>query len=165
MASNFKILRIIGDTNMIVTKMDSMIACRKEYLSRCKDMLQLAFKDTHVDFQGSPLQMIPQVHNQTTNSMRKKFSTQRYDGGSVYQSLMQTWIDKACESNHSPWQEFQGFQAPKFSHHYISILAKILLCTQLILYDILSWIISKDKGQGLGMNDMIRWLRWWYDFT
>ena len=30
---------------------------------------------------------------------------------------------------------------------------------------ILSWIISKDKGRRSGMNDMFRWLHWWYDFT
>ena len=86
LADNFEILKIIGDTNMIDTKMNSMFARPKECLSRCRDLLQLAFVDTPEDFQGSPLQMIPQVHNQATNSTWEKISTQIYDEDSVYLS-------------------------------------------------------------------------------
>ena len=83
-ADNFKFLKNIGDINMIITKMNSMFACPKECLSRCRDILQQAFKNTDEYFQSSPLQMIPQVHNQTTNSMQKKISTEIYDASSVY---------------------------------------------------------------------------------
>ena len=43
-ADNFDFLRIIGDTNMIITKLNNMFEHPKERLNRCMDMLQLAFK-------------------------------------------------------------------------------------------------------------------------
>ena len=134
-------------------------------LKQVQEHIIVGFKDSPKIFQGSSLQMVSQVHNQTTNSMRKSFSTQTYNGDSIYLSSMHAWIDRACESNHSPWQEFQGFQIHKFLHQYVSIMTKILVCTRLILDEILSWIISKDKAKRSGMNDMLRWLHRWYDFT
>jgi len=135
----------MGILTWLLQKWTICLRIPKECLNRCRDMLQLAFKDSPDNFQSSSLQMISQVHNQEANSMQKKFSTQIYDEDNVYLSPVQTWKDKSCESNHSPWKEFQSFQIPRFLHHSIPILTKILVCTQLILDEILSWIISKDR--------------------
>ena len=43
---NFKILKIIQDTNMIITKMNNILVYPKRCLSRCRDMLQLAYEDS-----------------------------------------------------------------------------------------------------------------------
>ena len=85
--------------------------------------------------------IITKMNNQET------FTKRISDGECVYLSPVQICIDKAYESNPSPWQKFQGFQVPRFIHHYIFILIKIMACTQLIFDVIFYWIISKDKGK------------------
>ena len=37
--------------------------------------------------------------------------------------------------------------------------------TQHIIDEVLAWITLKDKGKTSGMNYLLKWLHWWYDFT
>ena len=44
-ADNFKILKIIRDTNTIITKLNNMLVYPKKCLSTCEDKLQLPYED------------------------------------------------------------------------------------------------------------------------
>ena len=88
-----------------------------------------------------------------------------YDGGIQYIKPLEEWIDKACQSDASPWKQFQVFQVLKKAWFPALIKIKILVQTQHIINEVLSWIILKDKGKMTCMNCLLRWLHWWYDFT
>ena len=73
-ADNFKFLKIIVDTDMIIRKFEKVFACLKECLNGCKDILQLAPKYSPEKFHGSSLQMIFQVQNQIVNYLQTNFT-------------------------------------------------------------------------------------------
>ena len=73
-ADNFKFLKIIVDTDMIIRKFKKVFACPKESLNRCKHILQLALKDSLENFHGLSLQMIFQVQNQIVNYLQTNFT-------------------------------------------------------------------------------------------
>ena len=88
-----------------------------------------------------------------------------YDEGVPYISPLEAWINEACRSNVSPWNRFQVFQVLKKVWFPALIKTKILVQTQHIINDVLSWIMLKDKGKKTGMNCLLKWLHWWYNFT
>ena len=55
---NFKLLKIIGDTNMIITNMNNMLVYPKEYRNTYRGILQLVYQDSPEVSQGSPLQVV-----------------------------------------------------------------------------------------------------------
>ena len=87
-----------------------------------------------------------------------------YDGGVPYISLVEAWINKACQSNASSWHQFQVFQVPRVVQFPFLTQIKILVHTQHIIDEVLSWIALKNKGKITGMNCLLRWLHWWYDY-
>ena len=56
---NFKRLRIIGGTNIIITNTNNMLACPKKCLNIYRNTLQLTIEDSL----GLSLSMVSQVHN------------------------------------------------------------------------------------------------------
>ena len=88
-----------------------------------------------------------------------------YDGDGPYISPIEAWINKACQSDASLWHQFQVFHMLRKVQFPSLIHMKILVCTQHIIDKVLSWIALKDKGKISGMDCLLRWLHWWYDFT
>ena len=95
----------------------------------------------------------------------KKFLKDMYDGGAPYISPVETWINKDCQSNPSPWHQFKFFQVPRVIQFPFLTQIRIIIRSQHIINEVLSWIAFKDKGKTLGVNCLLRWLHWWYDFT
>ena len=93
------------------------------------------------------------------------FLEDMYDEGVPYISPLEAWINKACQSNPFPWHQFQVFQVHRVIQFPFLTHIKILVPTQHIVDEVLSWIASNDKGKISGMNCLLRWLHWWYDFT
>ena len=87
-----------------------------------------------------------------------------YDGGVPYISPVEAWSNEACQSNPSPWHQFQVFQVLRMVQFPFLTQIEMLVCTQHIIDEILSWIASKDKGKITFMNCLLRWLHWWYDY-
>ena len=116
--------------------------------------------------QGPPLQMVFQVQNQMIDRVQNYSSIPIYDGGDTYITPIEAWINESCQSNPPAWiKQYQGFMTPAVIGFLSPTQMKILLRTQYIIDEILSWIISKDKGKSSGMNDLLSLLHWWYDFT
>ena len=88
-----------------------------------------------------------------------------YDGGVPYIISLGEWINKDCQSSASPWHQFQVYQVLKKVWFPPLAKTKILVQTQHIINEVLSWITLKDKGKMTGMNRLLKWLHWWYDFT
>ena len=88
-----------------------------------------------------------------------------YDGGIPYIIPLEEWINKAFQSEASPWHRFQVFQVLKKVWLLAFIEIKILAQTQHIINEVLSWITLKDKGKMTSMNCLLKWLHWWYDLT
>ena len=61
-----------------------------------------------------------------------------YDGGGPYISPIEAWINEACQSNPSQWQQHQGFQAPVVIWFSSPIQRKISVCTWFVIDEILS---------------------------
>ena len=96
---------------------------------------------------------------------KKNFLEDIYDEGDPYISPLEAWINEACQSNASPWHQFQVFQVLKKVRFPALVKIKILVQTQHIINEVLSWITLKDKGKMACMNCLLKWLHWWYDFT
>ena len=157
---NFKSLKIIGVTNMIVENISNILVCRKKRLSKCKDRLQLIY-----EYLQSPT---PQIASQVQDSesiFKKFFLEDMYGGGVRYIIPLEEWINKFCQSDASPWYQFQVFQVLKKVRFPALIKIKILVQTQRIINEVLSWITVKYKGKMEGMDYLLKWLHWWYDFT
>ena len=88
-----------------------------------------------------------------------------YDGGVPYISLIEAWINKACQSDASPRNRFHVFQVLKKVQFPALVQTKILVRTEHIIDDVLSCIALKGKGKISCMNCLLIWLHWWYDFT
>ena len=69
-----------------------------------------------------------------------------YDGGIPYISPLEEWINKACQSDASPWYQLQVFQVLKKVQFPALVMMKILLQTHRIINEVLSWITLNDKG-------------------
>ena len=80
------------------------------------------------------------------------FFEDMYDGGVPYISPLEEWINKACQSGASPWHRFQVFQVLKKVRFSALVKIKILVQTQHIINEVLSWITLKDKGKMACMN-------------
>ena len=103
---NFKISRIIWNTNMINTKISDVLVYPKKWLSKCRDRLRLTYEDS----QGPALRIASHVQDLWAR-FRQKFSLMSmYDGGVPYISPIEAWINKVCQSDASPWHQFQVFQ-------------------------------------------------------
>ena len=165
MAYNLNFLKNIEGTNINVPKMKNVLLCPKASLNMYRNMLQLALEKNLEDFYGSPLQMVSQVQNQMSSFVQNSSLMSRYDGGVPYISPVEAWINEACQSNPSPWHQFQVFQVHTVIQRSFPILMQILVGIQLIMNVILLWNVSKDKGKGPGMDCLLSWLHWWYDFT
>ena len=133
----------------------------KKCLSKCKDRLWL----TYEDLRDSTLQIASQVQDLWANFRIFFFLEDLYDGGVPYLSPLEAWINKACQSDASLWHQFQVFQVLKKIQLLALIQMKILVQTQHIINEVLSWITLKDKGKISCMNFLLKWFHWWYDFT
>ena len=99
---NFKSSNIIGGTNMIVEKMSDIPVCTKKSLSKCRDRLRLSYEDLQ-----SPIPQIPSQVQDSWASFRQIFLEDVYGGGVRYISPLEEWINKDCQSDASPWHQFQ----------------------------------------------------------
>ena len=153
-ADNFKISRIIWNINMIATKMSDVLVYPKKCLSKCKDRLQL----TYEDLRGPALLMASQPQNMMISFKQKHFLMLMYDGGVTSMSPIEEWIKKSCQINSSPWHQFQVFKVLRVVQFAFLTQIKILVRTQHIINEVLTWIVSKDKGKILGMNCLLIWL-------
>ena len=88
-----------------------------------------------------------------------------YDGGIPYISPLEEWINKSCQSDASPWHQFQVFQFLKKVQCPVLIKINTLVQNRHTINEALSWITLKDKGKMTVMNCLLKWLHWWYDFT
>ena len=82
-----------------------------------------------------------------------------------YLSPVQASIKGTCERIPFPCRGFKYIQVQEFLFSSSPILLKVKISIQFIINVVLSWTISKDKGRRLSMNNVLRWLHWWYDFT
>ena len=99
-------------------------------------------------------------------SFRKIFFLEDiYDEGVPYISPLEAWINEACQRNASPWHRFQVFQVLKKVWFPALVKRKVPIQTEHIINEVFSWIMLKDKGNMIGMNFLLKWLHWWYDFT
>ena len=80
-------------------------------------------------------------------------------------SALQACINKACQSDASQRLQFQTFQVLQKVQFSFLIWMMIMLHTQHIIDEVLSWITLKDKGNTSCMNYLLKWLHYWYDFT
>ena len=99
------------------------------------------------------------------NFRKKKILEDMYDRGHPYIILLEAWISEACQIIASLWHRFQVFQVLNKFWFPALIQMKILVQTQHIINEVLSWITLKDKGKMYGMYYLLRWLHWCYDFT
>ena len=158
---NFKSSRIIGVTNLMVEKISNILVCPKKCLSKCRDMLRL----TYEDLRGPTLRIASQVQDSWASFRKNFFLEDMYDEGVPYISPLEAWINEACQSNDSLWHRSQVFQVLKKVRFPALTKINILVQTQHIINEVLSWITLKDKGNISCMNCLLRWLHWWYDFT
>lgn len=70
-----------------------------------------------------------------------------YDGDIPYISPLEEWINEVCKSDASPWYQFQAFKVLKKVWFPALIKIKIMVQTQHIINEVLSWITIKDKGK------------------
>ena len=86
-----------------------------------------------------------------------------YGGSDPYISLLEAWINESYQSNASFWNRFQVLWVLKKVQFPTLIQMKIMVQTQNIINEVLSWITLKEKGKLPCMNFLLRWLHLWYD--
>ena len=84
---------------------------------------------TYEDLRGPALRIASQVQDLWTSFRQIFFIKDMYDGGVPYKSPIEAWINKACQSNPSPWHQYQGLQAPAVIRFPSPISRKILVHT------------------------------------
>ena len=110
LVGNFKISRIIWNTKMSVAKMRDILVYPKKWLGKWKDILWMTYK-----YLWRPALLIASQVQYPWTSFRPFFLLiEMYDGGVPYISPVESWIKKSCQSNPSPWNQFQVFQVPEW---------------------------------------------------
>ena len=111
---------------------------------------------TYDDFQRPALIIVSQVQYLWTTFRKKKSLIEMYDGGAPFVSPVEAWINEACQNNASPWHRFQVFHVLKKVLLPALIKMKILVQTQHIINEVLSWIALKGKDKISRMNCLLR---------
>jgi hypothetical protein len=73
-----------------------------------------------------------------------------------YTNAIQTCMEEAYSGACHSWHEFDGIHGSMFysSHHSMEIPACIYLAFDVSLF----WLMTKHKGRGHGIDEVLRWL-------
>ena len=132
----------------------NVLVCPKKCLSKCRDRLWITYK-----YLWDPnLWIASQVQDLWADFRKNFFLEDLYDEGVPYISPLEAWINEAYQSNASLWHQFQVFQVLKKVRFPALIKIKVLVETQHIINEVLSWIMLKDKDKISRMNSLLGWL-------
>ena len=105
---NFKSSKMIGVTNMTIEKISDIPVCTKKILSNCRGSLWLTY-----EYLRSPTPRIASQVQDSWVSFRKNVLEDMYDRVVLDISPLEEWINKSCQSDSSPWHQFQVLQVLK----------------------------------------------------
>jgi len=111
------------------------------------------------DFVETPNSLLLEGGNHDNMGLSHEF----YCINDVYTNVIQAWIDEACSGACHFWHDF--YHAYGFMFYSNHNLMEIPTCMYFTFDVSLFWMMTKHKGISHGIDEMLRWLHWIYDFT